>query len=1230
MVNTAANPWHELIGEAFSLKFDAFHRIASIPNGLWLSLFVVLLAGLSLAIAQSIILFVSRVRPGRFAFSLVLNAILFTVGFLFLTLSTWIICLLPGSPHVSFLTLIKVLGLGYAPLLFSFLGALPYLGYPIGNLLSVWNLLAMVVGFAVIAQVSAGSAFIHVGLGWLVKQVVENTIGQPIAHLGHRIADRVAGVALADTRQELSELLLAGFRPAAPRRIVARPPNLEVRQRIQNTRRSVPDAARAVTSIMDPAIAVPSHLKQQIGSNRLVQLKHYLRSIAPHLKLALSLWVMAIAFVMILIVLRPIRNGLFGWYLDLHGFWRLTFDLIWISVVAIVFAGILAPLESLGWWAGWYGDELDTFQSAERRTAEKNGVDRYVVYLDGIAQSGDEYTPDIEVFLAALKPTLPKGVELVQGLMMYSVLNKPLDEDRPLAFLWRMADKMRWTNPAAVLGLLVNVRNMIIVAVSSDQRYGPIYNQGIAQVILDGLLDRGYRLRSGIPITLIGYSGGGEMSVAAAPYLKRSTSAPIEVISLGGVMSANHNILKLEQLYHIVGDRDSVERAGPVMFPGRWKIFPLSYWNRAKRKGKITILSAGAVAHQVPGGYMDPQATLPDGRTHLQQTIGMIGQILRGEAVWANQSIPKQTSHYARYQTAAFNRPDYYPIHQAVDSIYYRPISDWMGRLILPKLEARSQVRGALFEIHHAPDAYRFLIGKTVKLRWSNDPEVQRMIRAVTKDVHFSADAEFSSRYGGVVHPDRLNHWRQVDPLESLAGSHPVDDLIVRLNSPIQVTEDALYITSTPTQITGRFYALVRFVQPLTGTDRFQVIHFDRTSRKFNGKTDVMRLPPVMLAKSYGSYPSATRGLEKSPFNETGWYVYGAKDAEGVFVGQAIAPRALFQLHPETVLFGGKAAFNYIRHRAWAKTGEQKGKISSVLCAARSNDSSDEIAAAIAEWQVGDRALVLHTYGGIGGKHKEPAAATPIFFGHFAYGIANVIHEPLADEPRFDICYHQVYTHNIDGLIAGTLHWSRFMGDRQLGWVGTRPTCDILIKLDAYTDPYKFSSGSFSPLNLMARQLEVMTARYRIGDGTGGTYVGPANNCAQDSNQALFASIRAIAHSLGENPQVLEILFEDETQAQRFKTLQALGKDLERVMQPLGLPRADWENHEYNLGSTLEDEPLRNLWTGIGSWRTMFPRKASDAIARTFLKYGASVWVLRTNQIGGYDPDIEPIAPTTF
>lgn len=42
----------------------------------------------------------------------------------------------------------------------------------------------------------------------------------------------------------------------------------------------------------------------------------------------------------------------------------------------------------------------------------------------------------------------------------------------------------------------------------------------------------------------------------------------------------------------------------------------------------------------------------------------------------------------------------------------------------------------------------------------------------------------------------------------------------------------------------------------------------------------------------------------------------------------------------------------------------------------------------------------------------------------------------------------------------------------------------------------------------------------------------------------------------------------------------------------------------------------------------MLPRQGHDQISRIFLDHGASLWFLRTNQIGGEDPNIEPVAPT--
>ncbi|MBD1911671.1 MULTISPECIES: CAAX protease [unclassified Leptolyngbya] len=1223
MGNSRFAHFWDFLGGVFSLNGETFQQIVAVPWGFWFALEVVLAAGLSLAVGQSIILFINRVRPVRFIFSLLLNAVLYVCGFLFLVFSTWLITLFPWAVQASLGDLIRVLGITYAPLLFGFLAAIPYLGIPLLTLLSVWHFLALVVGFAGLTEVSLTQSIWYVAVGWGVLQILQRVIGQPIANLGRWVADKVAGVELSTNRQDVLEMVRSRMAEATSPLLTAPNPSPipEAQQLIKTARQRVENLAenivRNAPSDADAALVFKDESTRW-----------------GWVKVASGLVGMLLLAYIVAVLLAPVRDGLFGWYATLPGVLRFLFDLMWIGVIALAFAGLLAPLETLGWWAGWYDDEINTNvnvgELAEPIT-DPRSISRYIIYLDGIGQSTAEYLPDVEDFLDSLTPALPDNIALIRGLVSYSVLNNPLDEDRPLAFLWRLADKQRWTNPASLLGVLVNLRNVLIVGVSSDKRYGPLYNRGIAQVMHNALLKNGYQTGSGVPITLIGYSGGGQMACASAAFLKRAIGAPIDVISLGGVISANNNILVLEHLYHLVGGKDNVEKIGPIMFPGRWKLFPLSYWNRAKRLGKISFIALGStVGHQLPGGLMDPKARVPDGRTNLQQTIDFIVQILQGQLLRSRDRLPQKMSQYTRYQEAAFNRYTYYPAQQVVDTQWYQPIAPWIGRLILPTREERPQVRGVWFEVYHAAQGYEHLVGRKVKLQWLEEPALCSLVNAVTRDVHFSADAEYTSTYGGLVHPTRLNHRQQVGPLESLAGSHPQDDITVMLEGLVQVDAGnpaTLRIQSTPVQVTGRYYALVRFHSPV-GHDAFQVVHFNRATRQFDGPMEVVQTPPVLRAADYGSCPSTLRDIERSPLNETGWYIYGAKNEAGQFVVQSLAPRSLFRLQPDRVIVGNKAGYRYIRKESWANVAAQKGKINSVLITPREESNQR----AIDEWREGDRALVLHTYGGIGGKKKEPAAGGPIFFGHFAYGLAKVIRDPLVDELRFDIQYYQVYTHNIDGLTAGTLHWSRYMGDRQLGWLGNRPTCDIVIKLKAFTDSFSAHDLRQSALDVMLAALQVMTARYRIGDGTGGTYVGPANNCSQDSNQALFNSLRYIERRIerANAASLSQWMNDNPEQAKRYQDLVQVGNALERELQPLGGPRPDWEKNEFNLGSTLQDEPLRNLWIGIGSWRTLLPRKASDTIVRVFLQHNASVWVLRTNQVGGYDPDIEPIAPMTL
>jgi predicted Abi (CAAX) family protease len=1155
-----------MIGGAFALRPEAFVAAVSSPRGWEIATAVVLLAGLSDAVGQSVVLFANKVKRGRFAFSLAINAILFGFGYLFLVVSTWLILRLPSLPHVPFQTLAIALALSYLPLLFSFLIALPYLGYGIGWLLRTLHLVAMVVAVAAVAGAGVFSALLYVGIGWLALSIAQQTIGKPVAQLGERILSAVAGVEVS-SNEELA-------------------------------------VARLQSADVPVAVAGEGAAPNATGTSTIAPKRH-----SSWWKVALGLGAMLAIGYVCAVALAPVHHAVFGWQEHLPKAVQLPLNLVWIAIIGVLVAGFMAPLETLGWYAGWYGDEVKVAPPSAAGPGD-DSIARYVVYLDGISQSGEKYTPDVETFLDALTPRLPKDVRLVRGVMTYSVINRPLDDDPILSWFWSFIDRARFANPASLLGFIVNLRNVLIVAVSADTRYGPIYNYGIAQLVTDALMANGYRRGSGVPVTFIGYSGGGQMSAASAAYVSRAIDAPVDVISLGGVISGNTRVLEIEHLYHFVGDLDGVQRLGPIMFPSRWKLAVISNWNRAVRLGRLNIFGLGPVGHNVPGGMMDPDLKLPDGRSALEQTLEKIDQVLSGRIEAAEPLVAETTSNYARYCEAAWTRPDASPLEAQPDARVYAPVAAWAGRLELPQAQERGEVNGCWFEVQLAPAGRADLIGRRLKLQWADGELVADMTRAVTRDVNFSAQAEHSARRGGLVLPIRLNHRRLVDPLESLAGSHPIDDVIVALDGPVTLDGDALRIARPPVQITGRFAALVRFTSPGAG-DRHEVVHFNRASGAFDGPGEAIRLPRPVPDRD-GRPPSSDAQPGADPLNADGWYIYGAPDADGTFVVQSMLPRRLLRVQPDRIEPVSEAA-RYVRRGAWKELSARKGGTISIQLGE-------------AAWAPGDRALLLHVCGGIGGPKGEKEAAGPIYAGRFAYGYADVVTCAFTGDPIFRLVYEQIATHNADGLISGPMDATRYLGDRQFGWAGLRPTSNLLLKLDAFTEDFAFDGARRgSALRSFMYQLETMAARYRIGDGTGCAYAGLVNNCGQDANRALFAALGGLQSFL-ESSAYAGWSAQHPDDAQRFARLAKLTVDLRKALCPFGMPRRDWSNNEFNLDASISDNPVEQLRTGLGSWRAILPRLANDAIAEVFFRHGATGWVLGTAQVGD-NPGIDPIAP---
>ncbi len=198
-----------MIGAALQLRPEAFaglEKEALVDRpGLWIAL----AAGLSQAVGQAFILFVNRVRPLRFALSLLLEALLFAVGFLFWATSTWLVARLGFGVAVPLALLISALGIAHAPQLLAFLGALPYLGAPWLRLLSLWTALGFVVGFMAVTDLPAEVAFLCLAGGWLGMHAVQRTAGQPLAALARHLQNRAAGVPLVRGRG-VDALLRAG------------------------------------------------------------------------------------------------------------------------------------------------------------------------------------------------------------------------------------------------------------------------------------------------------------------------------------------------------------------------------------------------------------------------------------------------------------------------------------------------------------------------------------------------------------------------------------------------------------------------------------------------------------------------------------------------------------------------------------------------------------------------------------------------------------------------------------------------------------------------------------------------------------------------------------------------------------------------------------------------------------------------------------------------------------
>jgi len=186
----------ELVGGVVRLDPAAMQAVAESPDGLRLAIAILLLGSLSDAVGNSPVLFLSGVGGGRFAVCLLVDTLLSV-----LRIAVWIVSLAVLSnlllqANISLAEATLVVGLGFAPMLFSFLALLPLLGPVLLRLLQAWVIVVMIVALRTLYDLPVGPALAVAAAGWVAVLVVGHTVDRAVVRGFGWLTRRLLGVDL--------------------------------------------------------------------------------------------------------------------------------------------------------------------------------------------------------------------------------------------------------------------------------------------------------------------------------------------------------------------------------------------------------------------------------------------------------------------------------------------------------------------------------------------------------------------------------------------------------------------------------------------------------------------------------------------------------------------------------------------------------------------------------------------------------------------------------------------------------------------------------------------------------------------------------------------------------------------------------------------------------------------------------------------------------------------------
>lgn len=163
---------------ALTLSPAAFREAVAGGSAQDVALAVVLIAGASELIGQSVVLFLNGIRPWRFVLALILAAAIFTLEVAIWTLGIWLCAEVTGAGEPDLVTTFTVVALGHAPYVLAFGLLVPYYGPPLQRVLEVWTLLSITVGLSSVTGWPLGWVVGAVAVGFAFRPLARVTVGR--------------------------------------------------------------------------------------------------------------------------------------------------------------------------------------------------------------------------------------------------------------------------------------------------------------------------------------------------------------------------------------------------------------------------------------------------------------------------------------------------------------------------------------------------------------------------------------------------------------------------------------------------------------------------------------------------------------------------------------------------------------------------------------------------------------------------------------------------------------------------------------------------------------------------------------------------------------------------------------------------------------------------------------------------------------------------------------------